>query len=1359
MKKMYISVLVSILIFVFLSNNVVSTFNSSIHNLEQMDDKEPHDAFTQAKMPNTNDQLYKDLEITLDYSIQEIFRAGKTFKRILINNGGIECGLFGEERPFFQYSILTSGDIDSISVELSDSTYISAAPTPYLVPQKIGINNEVLDSRWESSLKDNVNAEWSLHHLSDTTIDGGNGELYSLKVYPVEYTVSGKAFVYNKIKVQYSISQNYMWLSRPDPGHKPTGPIKYLIITHSDLIDAIQPLALWKSQKGLFSQVITVSEIDEMYKNGDLQFKMRKYIQKMENIYDLDYLLLVGDWDKVPTRNTKNSYAQPMMGEPDNFASDLYFACVDSNTTWNKDGDFEYAEENEVDDCIPDMANGRLAINSPSILTSVVTELIDREKNLPWDLNTEKAIYMCGDPGYMPGDPTEVMDYFWNTSGKDVFSGRETIYYDESGSMPFSSNSFKEIIDDRYQAMCYFGHGKPDGFPELFTNNQVNQLINNGTDGSLFAMACLTGWFDDPKQGSNMGAIDNCFGEVLTETPKKGVVGFIGSSRNAVGYIDTTYSGDAPGLEEDYWRAIKMAVEGNLTPTVGEVWRKAITNFASSFFPFQAQGFDNPALRTFLEYNLLGEPDAPLIFKEPESLQLQFDLSYDKTTLWVKASNASGEPVENAVVSIYNENELGRTYKTNSKGEVTILIPPNNGGEISITVTRSGDKPVNDTFILPDTLEPSPEYSINPESPDGNSSYYVTAPLVRLFGDESVDVEFKIDDGNVKFREKEASIAVPNGNHTIYFRVVDETGHWSNWAQFNISVDLAAPELFINTIPESPDGNNGWFITKPKVVLKSNEILNSSFFRLDNDPMKKYQNPIPVDEGSHDISFIAYDLAGNVNKTDFSLKVDHHPPVSELDISHSPDGKNGYYITPPKIELQSISDLEVSFEYKWDSNNWKTYDKPIYPSEGVHVLYFRGIDSAGNVEMKNNQTFYVDMNSPVLEIFVDPGIPAGENNYYLISPVVRITTSEGEIFYSLTKSNKDLNWAVDGRPLEGNIEIPEGKWILYAKAVDQAGNEGYLDPISFNVDLTPPDLTWEITPPFPEGENDWYSISPMIEMTSDSADNALYWAYVNTSTWEPFNDDIILTSGVHRLKFKAIDLAGNEYTIETNDIKVDLDAPNIFIDQPQIGSTLGSSFIVKWSGEDEISGISYYKIKMDTKNWEDMAGNSQFEFSEICNGKHVIHIKAVDEAGNSVVVSQPFTVDANAPEILTRTPRGKNVIIDSRIVITFSEEMKRESVIIVVDGVEGEIVWENNSIIFYPNKILSYSIKYNVKVSGSDIYNNSISNYSWYFTTESGSVNTVTTSNQNIYVYIVCIAISMIVAAALMFVYYRKRKK
>lgn len=1355
-SKILIIAIVVFAIFNLICVEIIPAHYSSHGLKHDINHDNPLENLDSSKLSKTYDIKHKEFEITIEYTIQDIFRADTRLSRLLITNGGIECGLQGEERPFFKYLLETLGEIDSISVSFNDPIDVFAQPTPYLVPPSLGSNQEILVDTWEGAIEDDISASWLLNHLSEATVDNNHGELYSLKLYPVEFFSDGTAKIFRNVKVSYSVPQKYTYwpMSTLDSGHKPTGTVKYLIITHPDLTTAVEPFAKWKSQKGLFTQVITTEELDKMYSEGDLQFKMRKYVQYMESQYDLDYLFIIGDWDIVPTRNTKNSYAQPMMGESDTFASDLYFACVNPGTTWNKDGDSEYAEESELDDSIPDMANGRLAINSPSALSSILFDLVDREKNPTWNPNNERAVYMCGDPGYMPGNSTEVMDYFWTEYGDDVFSGRETIYYDNSGTLTYTSNSFKTVMNDQNQAMSYFGHGVPTGYPELFSNSEVPQL-SNGTDGSIFAMACLTGWFDDPNQGTNMGAVENCFAEMLTETSDKGVVGYIGSSRIAVGYIDTVYSDDAPGLEEDYWRAIREAARGNITPTIGSVWRKTITNFASSFYPFRAQGFDNPGLRTFLEYNLLGEPEAPLIFRQPEVLQLEYELSSDKTSITAKVTNLTGEPVTNAAVTVYRYDELGRTSTTNSKGEVTINIPPNNGGMINITASRPGDIPVYYTFSLPDTLAPQPEYELTPKDPDGNLNYYISSPVLKLFGDEPVDVQYRLDEGSVVYSESSATIVVPDGNHTIHFRVVDEVGQWSSWFSVDVSVDLSPPELFLTTVPAAPDGNAGWFITKPTIILNSNEPLNNSLYTMDNGEETEYNTPILVPEGISDYSFIAYDLAGNLNKNYLTIKVDLSSPVSVAEVSHTPDGENGYYLTPPTIVLKSPEEPDASLEYRWDSVPWIKYTDTLTPVAGKHTLYYRSADLAGNFEIEHNMTFYLDWDAPCLNISVFPSEPDGENRYYCTNPVIDIASDSGEIYYSLVTATEKSSW----KPLDGSLIIPDGTWVLDIKAVDLAGNVGYLDSIMFKVDTLPPALSWQITPAEVDGNSGWYTSSPVIKLTTNSEDTKLYWTHYDSESWNEFDFDITLTSGVHKLRFKAIDPAGNVLYNETDWLNVDLSPPELTIDQPEENAKVGTTVLVTWHGDDALSGIYEYKIRLDSKSWIAVGEETMFEFDDLKSGEHTIYVNAWDAAGNTKKAQTSLSVDGVSPVIISRLPRGDDVPVDAEIVIEFSEPMYCESVKIDVSGIFGTINWDGNTAIFVPEQKMEYSTKYNIEVTGVDKYNNSLRSKSWYFITESAPEHSEDSPMMIYVAMVIGIIITIIIVVCIVFALYRKKKK
>jgi hypothetical protein len=837
----------------------------------------------------------------------------------------------------------------------------------------------------------------------------------------------------------------------------------------------------------------------------------------------------------------------------------------------------------------------------------------------------------------------------------------------------------------------------------------------------------------------------------------------------AVGYIDTTYSADAPGLEEDYWRAIKKASVGNLTANIGNIWRDAVTSFTGSFFPFTVQGgFDNPGLRTFLEYNLLGEPDAPLIFREPQQLNLKYELRSGKTTLWAKVTNSTGDPVVNADVCIYRAGELGRVYKTNAVGEVTASIPPNNGGVINITASRTGDMPDNDTFILPDNLAPKAEYSTSPEEPDGDNCYFITNPVVTMFGDEPVDVEYKLDQGEVIYSRSGASLEIPSGEHSVKFRVVDRIGHWSEWVEVSFNVDSTPPELSVTTTPEEPNGNSGWFISKPTIMLNSDEPLNNSFYSINAGEFGPYSSSIQLSEGVHTIYFKATDLAGNGNEIITTLKVDLTAPTSELNISHPPDAENGYYYNAPELKLSSPTDPEATFEYRWNSGSWKIYKGTVTVPEGDHTIYYRGIDVAGNIESEQSALFMVDTEAPEVTVNVFPSDPDGENGYYISEPYAEMDSPDGQVYFYLADasiSNSDeLDWSdIEAQPFEDMITIHEGLWWLYVKAVDPAGNQGEHEPVLIKVDMTPPALDWELIPEKPDGGNGWYKSEPEIKLYSDSDGAEIYWQLddnMYNDDWNQYTDSITLQSGVHNLQLKALDLAGNIYETDLAEIKVDITEPAVSIVTPVNGRTYGPTMIAAWSGMDADSGSIKYKVRLDQKAWVNMDWETSLEFENLNSGEHKVTVKAEDFAGNTLVVKRSFNVDATSPKITSKTPVGQGNSVDLRVHITFSEEMRKDSVEVTIEGFSGTMVWLGNALIYTPDKRLDYSTKYDVLVTGMDLYNNSIGDYQWDFQTEPEPKTVETGADQTmLWAGVLAALVGISVAISVMIINKKKEQK
>jgi hypothetical protein len=71
---------------------------------------------------------------------------------------------------------------------------------------------------------------------------------------------------------------------------------RYLIITHDDYYDAIVPLAEWKTQKGIKSKIVRLSEI------GSDSAQIKAYVTNAYNTWQVrpKYLLLVGNKNQIP---------------------------------------------------------------------------------------------------------------------------------------------------------------------------------------------------------------------------------------------------------------------------------------------------------------------------------------------------------------------------------------------------------------------------------------------------------------------------------------------------------------------------------------------------------------------------------------------------------------------------------------------------------------------------------------------------------------------------------------------------------------------------------------------------------------------------------------------------------------------------------------------------------------------------------------------------------------------------------------------------------------------------------------------------------------------------------------------------
>jgi hypothetical protein len=120
---------------------------------------------------------------------------------------------------------------------------------------------------------------------------------------------------------------------------------RYLIITHDNFYDAIQPFAQWKHNKGLKTKIVKLSEI------GSSSSQIKAYVEEAYNSWDItpEFLLLVGGPNYLPLPTVSGVY------------TDNYYT--------NMDGDIY----NEI---LP----GRLTVRSVNEAETVVNKMLLYEK-------------------------------------------------------------------------------------------------------------------------------------------------------------------------------------------------------------------------------------------------------------------------------------------------------------------------------------------------------------------------------------------------------------------------------------------------------------------------------------------------------------------------------------------------------------------------------------------------------------------------------------------------------------------------------------------------------------------------------------------------------------------------------------------------------------------------------------------------------------------------------------------------------------------------------------------------------------------------------------------------------------------
>ena len=533
---------------------------------------------------------------------------------------------------------------------------------------------------------------------------------------------------------------------------------------------------------------------------------------------------------------------------------------------------------------------------------------------------------------------------------------------------------------------------------------------------------------------------------------------------------------------------------------------------------------------------------------------------------------------------VFDQAGLSGLDEINCRNESTTFIPceqggidwPLTGGDGAKTITVeafdvAGNRVEASVSGVLDTTEPNhPSVGISAE--DGDNGWHQTPPTISI-GSNGADLDpggsgladdpfaYRFDSGDEHTCDADPCAvtqtlvdALQTGGHELHTTSIDRaTNRYvddddpntaSPMQVTDLKIDGESPRSALLSVPEAPDGANGWFAQRPWVTISAiDQPGGSGLVNAPSDPVQnagvtvivdggasfQYSVPFRLTPGTHEVCWYATDVAGNVEDEfqcqDF-LVDDAKPSAVPVATSPSatPNGASGWYVDAVTVDIDTSD-----------------------PTPGSTV----------------DPTFDADLsdlcgaNAP-LETLLNPDAPSGT-----------CVSVDDEPF----------------RPYFGEFGLPEGLHQVRTFAVDVAGHRSPIETAVYMIDLSDPAPTHRLVPGAP-ARNGWYRSRPRVILRSvdgdrNSGPTGISYQ-VDGGGYQPYTEPFVLDAGEHTIDYRATDASGRETTKRLVTVGTDLSPPTVKATSPDpkiwiksklLGTLLGpKNAKLKWTVSDDLSG-------------------------------------------------------------------------------------------------------------------------------------------------------------------------------------------
>lgn len=491
------------------------------------------------------------------------------------------------------------------------------------------------------------------------------------------------------------------------------------------------------------------------------------------------------------------------------------------------------------------------------------------------------------------------------------------------------------------------------------------------------------------------------------------------------------------------------------------------------------------------------------------------------------------------------------------------------------------------------------------------------------------------------------NIAVPSdGKHDLYIWLVDRAGNVDQNSR-NIDPQVfwydSTPPASNVTLDPAPSAS-GWYSTPVTITFSATDGSGGSgvaavMHKVDDTNWSSLPSVQLIDEGVHQVSYYALDVAGNAEPTGtLTVALDLTPPVTTVSADRAPEA-SGWYTAPVTFKItvkDSLSDRATG-RYRLNDGEWQSGNEFTISAEGEYDVSVYGQDGAGN--RSTTQYIHVKMDgTPPSTAYLIEGTQS-QNGWYTSPLTVRLIATDGGSGVAATYYRINNGVWQNGTQLRLDTD---GTYSLAFYSVDKAGNVESSFPVQVKLDTAAPTAPTAVQTQ-PSG---WSRQNRFVVQWANPTDLSgiagVYYkldqepAGPSDGTFSPLTnrlDMAVPSEGTHRLYLWLRDNAGNadqRNRAVTPPLLFDATAPTTTLQIEGLAGTEGwyrSPVTLTLDAVDGGSGVTSTRYRLDGGNW--VTGTMSVLTEQ---GKHLFDYTSADAAGNAEPLHQlTLRVDTQAP--------------------------------------------------------------------------------------------------------------------------------